>query len=209
MEKLLKNEINTLLRVLKDKNYVVYDTPYKLNIVGVRSSSVIPNKFDDAIYVFWKLPLVVPNGGTWEGRKYPATTDTGTYWLKYPKMASGSALLKEGQYIDTWRKGIHGEKTPYPALVQAKPVTVFRDYNKDNVLDFNGKQETGLFGINIHRASAVNVLNAVDQYSAGCQVFQDPNDFKDFMALVDRDKDANGNSFSYTLIDNRWNDFYT
>lgn len=197
MEKLSKNEISTLLRVLKDKNYVVYDTPYKLNIVGVRADSTTPNKFDDFIYVFFK------NGGSdWEGYKYPATTDTGTYWLKNPMNSGGSALLKEGQYVDAYKRGLH--KSQYPALVQQKSVTVFRDYNRDAILDFNnGKESTGLFGINIHRASASSPSDAVDKWSAGCQVFQSPTDFQHFMNLVTKHENTVGNNFTYTLIDQR------
>ena len=204
MEILSDERVKSIIENIKKKGFTIFETPYKLNIVGVRSSSVIPNKFDDYIYVFYKT-----NDGLWEGRKYVATTDTGTYWLKYPKMQSGSALLKEGQYIDTWKKGLHGESNPYPALVQQKPVTVFRDYNKNNVLDFNGKEQTGLFGINIHRANPNVPSQNVDKWSAGCQVFQDPKDFQDFMSLVDKYKTANNGLYSYTLIDNRWNDFYT
>jgi hypothetical protein len=36
--------------------------------------------------------------------------------------------------------------------VQSKPITVLRDYDRNAILDFwNGKPETGMFGINIHR----------------------------------------------------------
>jgi hypothetical protein len=197
METLSQNEISTMLRVLKDKNYVVFDTPFKLNIVGVRADSVTPNKFDDLIYVFFK------NGSNkWEGYKYPATTDTGTYWLKNPMNSGGTALLKEGQYVDAYKRGLH--KGQYPALVQSKAVTVFRDYNRDAILDFNnGKESTGLFGINIHRASASSPSDAVDKWSAGCQVFQDPKDFEHFMNMVAKHENAIGNKFTYTLIDQR------
>lgn len=197
METLSQNEISTMLRVLKDKNYVVFDTPFKLNIVGVRADSVTPNKFDDLIYVFFK------NGSNkWEGYKYPATTDTGTYWLKNPMNSGGTALLKEGQYVDAYKRGLH--KGQYPALVQSKAVTVFRDYNRDAILDFNnGKESTGLFGINIHRASASSPSDAVDKWSAGCQVFQDPKDFEHFMNMVAKHENTNGNKFTYTLIDQR------
>jgi hypothetical protein len=197
MEQPKRFEIKGLIKVLKDKNYVIYDKPNQLNIVGVRSNSVIPNKFDDFIYVFFKDAK-----NDWKGYSYPATTDTGTYWLKNPMNSGGTALLKEGQYVDAYQNGYH--KGQYPALVQAKPVTVFRDYNRDAILDFNnGKESTGQFGINIHRASASSPSDAVDKWSAGCQVFQSPSDFQEFMGLVKTHQNTYGNKFTYTLIDER------
>lgn len=197
MKSLTKPEINALIRTLKDKNYQIFEKPLELNIVGIRSDSVVPNKFDDFIYVFYKNPK-----NDWEGFSYPATTDTGTYWLKNPMNEKGSALLKEGQYIDAYQRGLH--KGQYKALVQRKPVTIFRDYNRDAILDFNnGKEFTGLYGINIHRASSSKPSQLVDLWSAGCQVFQDPTDFNHFMKLVDVAESNNGNKFTYTLIDER------
>lgn len=48
--------------------------------------------------------------------------------------------------------GLHQGK--YKALVQFMPITVIRVFDKDNYLDFtSGKEGTGIFGINIHRAN--------------------------------------------------------
>lgn len=193
-----KVNIRGLIKQLKKKDYIVYDKPFQLNIVGVRANTTVPNKFDDIIYVFFKN-----DKNKWVGKAYPATTDTGTYWLKNPMRKSGSALLKEGQYVDTWIRRGHGV-TKYLALGQEKPVTVYRDYNRDAVLDFaNGREETGLFGINIHRAKKVGKASTVDKYSAGCQVFQDVEDFNEFMEMTKKHAELYGNKFTYSLIDER------
>jgi hypothetical protein len=187
--------IRTLLNSLKQKGYVVNEQPYKLNIVGVRKNTTEPNKFDDTIYSFWK-----DDKGDWVGRYWPATTDPGTYYLKNPLSKLGAAILKEGQYIDSWKFGKH--KGQYEALTQTKPVTVIRDYDRNAILDFNnGREETGLFGINIHKAGADS--KDVGQWSAGCQVFQKSADFEEFMQLVRKQKEKYGNLFTYTLIDER------
>ena len=207
MEALSQESIAKIIARMKELNYQVFYRPNQLNIIGVRTATVVPNKFDDNMFVFW-----MNDNGSFEGRKYPVTTDTGTFWLKNPKEQNGSALLKAGQYIDSWQKGFHNRNEPtkrYPALVQAKPITVFRDYNKDNVLDFDGKEQTGLFGINIHRVNPSATSTTVDRWSAGCQVFANPNDFADFMKLVDKHIASVGNAFTYTLVDNRWSTFYT
>lgn len=197
MEQLSQNDISSMISSLKALNYQIFEKPFELNIVGVRADSTVPNKFDDHIYVFFK-----GGDGKWDGYKYPATTDTGTYWLKNPMSSGGSALLKEGQYINAYRRGLH--KGQYPALVQSKPITIYRDYNRDAILDFNnGKETTGLYGINIHRASATTPSEQVDRWSAGCQVFQDPKDFQHFMNIITKAENTNGNNFTYTLIDER------
>ena len=67
----------------------------------------------------------------------------------------------------------------------------------------NGKLDTGLFGINIHRASENGTTKIVDQYSAGCQVFASATEYILFMQLCERHKTLYGNDFTYTLIDQR------
>ena len=43
---------------MRKNDYVIYDEPYKLNIVGVRNAQTQPNKFDDSIFVFFKDSFV-------------------------------------------------------------------------------------------------------------------------------------------------------
>lgn len=198
MEKLKKSEIRILIRTLKSKGYIVYDRPYELNIVGRRSDITKPNSFDDWIYIFYQN-----NYGDWEGWKAKATTDAGTYWLLNPMQSKGTALLKAGQYVDTYKIDRHNGR--YFAVTQRlKPVVVIRDYNRNNVLDFNnGKEESGMFGINIHRADSKGTTKTIDKYSAGCQVFENADDFNQFMEMANKQKDLYGNKFTYTLIDER------
>jgi hypothetical protein len=187
--------IRALIATLRNKGYVLYDKPYQLNIVGVRKDSTEPNKFDDLIYVFYKN-----DKGDWEGKYFTTTTDPGTYYLKNPLSNLGTAILKQGQYVDSYAIGKH--KGQYDALVQRKPVTVIRDYDRNAILDFNnGREETGLFGINVHKAGKDS--KDVDTWSAGCQVFQKSDDFNTFMNLARKHRELNGNKFTYTLIDER------
>ena len=197
MKNLTSREIKTLVKVLKAKSYKVYEEPYKLNIVGIRSDITKPNSFDDRIYVFYKN-----KENQWDGFGYTATTDAGTYWLNNPMQSTGTALLKDGQYINSHKLGLHRGK--YKALVQQNPVIVVRDYDRNAVLDFNnGREEKGQFGINIHRANATGTTKTIDKYSAGCQVFSSADDFAHFLQLAESSKDKHGNNFTYTLIDER------
>lgn len=186
-----------IINTLRFKTYETYSRPYELNIVGIRADSTVPNQFDDEIHIFFKN-----NSNQWIHYIFPATTDPGTYWLKNPMSPQGTAILMQGQYKDAYQVGLHRGK--YYALVQKKPVTVLRDYDRNSVLDFwNGKKDTGMFGINIHRASENGTTKTVDNYSAGCQVFASVTDFTLFMQLCEKHQQLYGNSFSYTLIDKR------
>ena len=57
-----------------------------------------------------------------------------------------------------------------------------------------------MFGINLHRSRSTGDTELVGAYSAGCQVFKNANDFKDFMKIVQKSADKFGNAFTYTLI---------
>ena len=182
---------------LVEKGFKIFTRPFELNIVGVRADSVKPNSFDDSINIFYKN-----SNDQWQFQRFSATTDPGTYWLENPMNPQGTAIVKHGQYINSHAIGMHRGK--YLALVQQRPLTVMRDYDRIATLDFmNGKEETGIFGINIHHASQYGTTQTVDKYSAGCQVFANINDFNLFMQLADRHKNLYGNNFTYTLIDER------
>jgi hypothetical protein len=183
--------------ILKDNGFVLYTRPYELNIVGLRSQSTKSNSFDDEIHVFYTT-----SEGKWNYHVYPATTDPGTFWLNNPAYEQGTAILPQGQYRGAYAIGLH--RGQYEALIQAKPFTVLRDYNRDAILDFNnGMKQTGNFGINIHRAESSGTTQFINKYSAGCQVFQNAADFEAFMKLCKYHAALYGNAFTYTLIDFR------
>lgn len=189
--------LQKLRAILKHKGYKLYTRPYELNIVGLRSASTIPNRFDDEIHVFYKVSPI-----KWNYHVYKATTDPGTFWLRNPLQPQGTAILAQGQYVNAYEMGLHRGK--YLALVQRKPVTIMRDYHRDASLDFyNGKKTTGLYGINVHRANSTGTTKTVDKYSAGCQVFENAKAFQEFLRLCESHRSMYGNKFTYTLIDFR------
>lgn len=189
--------LGKLKAILRHKGYKLFTRPYELNIVGMRADSTVPNRFDDEIHVFYKThPL------KWNYHVYKATTDPGTFWLLNPMQPQGTAILAEGQYINSHSLGLH--RGQYEALVQTKPLTVIRDYERIAKLDFmNGKRDTGYFGIDIHRANAIGDTKYVNKYSAGCQVFENADAFHEFLTFCIRHEKLYGNHFTYTLIDFR------
>jgi hypothetical protein len=189
--------VRAVKSIMRRKKYAIADRPYEMNIVGIRSDSTKPNSFDDLMLVWYKDD----DGNTVE-HAFPITSDPGTYWLENPMNPKGTAILKQGQYKDAYKVGLHQGK--YKALKQAKPVTVLRQYDRKNELDFlNGKSDTGMHGINIHRANSSGTTKTINKYSAGCQVFANVDDFNKFLSMADRQKDLYGNKFTYTLFDAR------
>ncbi len=213
---ILKIEFKALREILKSKQYVIYNEHNKLNIVGIRR--IVPgvvNKFDDLITIFFTVPEVTPwkvsdtteiykdmsSGKVWIYNQFPATTEPGKSYLIKPINPAGTAILCEGQYVDTYKIDKHNGK--YKALCQRlKPVWVWRDNNKDEEYNFMTKQQ-GFFGINIHRASAWSILPWVDKNSAGCQVVQSPKHFDSLMSWSDLHEAKYGNVFTYTLINEK------
>lgn len=184
-----------LVKCMRNLGHRVFEAdqrPYNLNIVGVRSNIAVPNSFDDELHVLWKFDNV------WQHHTFKITTDPGLSPLLRPINAKGTAILKCGQYRGAYAIGHHKGKE---ALVQRGPVTVIRDDNRDATLDFTaGASHTGYFGINIHRAFDNKVATVVNSWSAGCQVFADPTEFREFMSICKLASAEWGNSFTYTLI---------
>lgn len=124
--------------------------------------------YDDAII------LLTPNVyATFNANTDPSVTR--------PKVAN----LKEGVWL--YQLGMHGyaSRRPYPALVQAGPVTVIRDQKGE---------DTGWFGINIHRGGR-NTTS-----SLGCQTIY-PDQWDSFYSLVKSEMNrSNQTIITYTLI---------
>lgn len=180
--------------VMRSKGYAVFDDPrgFDLNIFGVRTADTDSNKFNDWLCVMYL------NDGIWNLFSFPATTDPGLYWRENPMNVNGTAMLKPGQYRSAYMLGEH---KGYPALQQRTPLLVYRDADRDQYLepDEDNVQE-GMFGINIHRASAYAPSSEVNKWSAGCQVLQDPIHFEFLLNLVRASSKLYGNRFTYTLL---------
>jgi hypothetical protein len=168
---------------------------YNLNIVAIRHRDTrITNKFDDVYTVSWFF------NNQWNFHSWACTTDPGTYYSQIKLLnPEGVAILKEGQYRHTWQLGSH--RRSYRALVQRMPVKVYRDGNKDAVMDFcPSKVRSGWYGINHHRAQASGLAQFVNTHSAGCQVIQDSGNFDTLIRLCEAAAKNFGNSFTYTLL---------
>ena len=190
---------------VKAKGYVWFedanDKGYDVNIVGVRNSETgteITNKFDDCITISYKID------GEWQFHCFKCTTDPGKYWAENIMRKEGVAILKPGQYRKSHKLRLHQGK--YLALGQQNPVTVYRDDNRDDNYDLDeNNTQTGLFGINIHRATKYEgkASTQVDKWSAGCQVIAANDDWHCFLDICQQAREIWGNNFTYTLIESK------
>jgi len=111
---------------------------------------------------------------------------------------TGTARVVPGQYPGSHHVGLHQGK--YEALKQKANVKVYRDANKDMTYD-ETKITEGVYGINIHKAGLDSTW--IDHWSHGCQVFKRVKDFDEFMKICKAAAKAQGNSFTYTLIESK------
>ncbi len=187
-------KIDKLIRYLKSKKYNVYEKTGVLNIVGMRKKDdgKITNKFDDEIYVFYKSEK-----GNWELVEYSITTTPG-YKPKTSALPDKVAILTLGQYVDQYKLGFHQNKPEHKCLKFATSVVHRND--KSGQYNYSAITAQGGFGINIHRSSANGSSENVYNYSEGCQVFKNVNQFKQFISLCENQESlSKKNTFTYTL----------
>lgn len=189
----LENISNTIKRL----GYAWFDQGLmNVNIIGIRNNTnnKVTNHFDDFLFMGYKTSV------GWQSHLWPITTDPGLHWVKKPMVKEGVAILKPGQYRGVYKLDKHQGK--YLALCQRNgPVQVYRDGNLNEVYDLNPNTvQTGYFGINIHRTNPYNESIQIDKWSAGCQVFKNPNHFDQFMDILEDAAEEWGNKFTYTLI---------
>ncbi|MFV0539186.1 MAG: ParA family protein [Dysgonomonas sp.] len=140
-------------------------------------------------FLFFDLPGTINN---------PSVVQTLSLmdYIIAPISADRLVLESTLQYVITLRG-------KYPALCQrGDKFVVYRDNNKDVTLDFNeATTDYGYFGINFHKAGENTQF--IGANSAGCQVTQKSADFNHVMMLAEKARNIYGNSFTYTLLDEK------
>lgn len=185
--------------IAKQLEYPIFESKgifnYNLNLWGIRSLEKDTSTFNDLLCVFYQ-----DIRGKWTIDYFTITTDPSDIILKTPENSKGTAILCEGHHPKLWSYGFHKNRRDHKALVQFSPCKVFRDNDKDVELDMNVPTDVGIFGINMHRASAYNVNPKIGLYSAGCQVHYDVNRYnKVFIPLIENCVKEGNRIFSYTL----------
>lgn len=177
------------------------------NVLGIRNRSRQAGSWDDLLLLVYE-----DDQGQGVVHAYPGTTDPGLPWLTghgatpHPR---GTLILLPQQARGCWavgpdQVGITAHR--YPCFRQVGPLRFVRDANLDDILDVEaliaaGRVESGIRGIDGHRASAHRQVPSVGLYSAGCQVWQDPGDFLHALDFVTWASQWYGDRVTYTLLD--------
>lgn len=136
------------------------------NIVGIRSANRQSNSYDDTCWVWWT------EKGVETVHNYTITTNPGFYYLQNPIAGTtGTAILVPGQYPGCWELGMHRGKQ-FALVQRGGPMSVYRDSNRDTVLDYDPKTiVSGFWGLDGHYGSLEDT-DVVDHFSAACQVWR-------------------------------------
>jgi hypothetical protein len=174
------------------KGHVFFSNHMNLNFIGIRNLNGKVNDWDDRFALLWE-----ENGSqkAWISQSF--TTDPGIYYLEKEMLSpKGCAILAPGQYKALWTFGKHRGK--YDAFIQLNPCKVYRDRDKDNILDFDPASiDNGNFGINLHHGyDSANV----GPHSAGCQVFKYEKHLSHVLDIAKKSATMYGNKFTYTLL---------
>ena len=213
--------VEKMIRYLRSQNYTVYEDPYRVNIVAIRTAvkdlGRITNQFDDKLWLFFK-----DNQNQWilyDDYKVTTTPGFAPRQTKLPLGPNnqGTAMLVYGQFIDKWKIGYHQNRTgknggkvdkhgniapEHKALVQAVTSHI---RNNPSATGYNKPGEkvptTAPIGINIHHAAEKGISPAVYNWSEGCCVFASKNQHVEFMQFCEQQVSKTGKGrFTLTLI---------
>jgi len=173
-----------LVAYMQSKNYVLFTGEKEVNIIYLEGADTDGKPNADALNV-WNdrrivllfkcdRPVIVLN--------VTATTEPGRHFTNNPMNPLGAARIQFNQFA-AWRMGWH--KNGHEALVQAAPVVVHRDFNKDGART-NDRLDAGIFHINQHHGGD-SPLQDIGRWSAGCLVGQKVKEHASFIALCKQD----------------------
>lgn len=176
--------LEVVKRELKARSF---DFPKK-GLIYIRTDEKLTNTFDDFVLRINESVIDIIA---------PCSTTAGDFYVKNPVTSggiTGTAITIEqqvklshkfvtGNWANLWLKG--------PYFQQMRPLRVYRDGNKDGVID-TVLSVVGMFGINLHRGGLGNLIN---RWSAGCNVTPDEYWFQIIKIF------ENGEYIDYTLIE--------
>ena len=187
-------KIDKLIKFMKSKKYLTYDTIGYLNIVALQSTKKdngeVSNKFDDTLNVFYKNLK-----GNWELMEYQITTMPG-YVPKTEELPIGNKMLALGQYVEQCRLD---DSDPKNKVIFANECTI---QTNDSTKIYNYKSPK----INVksipllHKSSDIGSAEYVFNYSGGAHVFKTVSQWDQFITLCENQVNVSKKkTFSYTF----------
>ena len=226
-------DINSILETMKRKNYVIYTKPYQMNMIGIRrqyEGMVYSNRFVDDMYLIYRetndgdwvvhkykittLPGVykgeqrpdlkdrngqvpfTPNGWKHPDGKISSGTLLNKASIRFTKNRPGLGQLRPSQMIDKYYLSTYFGK---PALKDKGGLFVYRDQTPDTTITYSIKTQGRDYFI--HRAGKNS--SVVNNWSEGCQVFKTHAEMDHFISKLKEHEKRYGNSFTYTLMEER------
>lgn len=198
----------TIHNVCLERNYLLDTRQGAVNIIGIegyingKKNDDAPDRWNDTIllltYQQSKPHILISCVGT---------TEPGRYYTINPLNKNGCARLQLGQQKKIWSVGRH---RGYEAMQQTGAATLVRDKNRNNFRDDAVTVETGN-GINLHTSKTTGWRGSfnsfIGQWSAGCVVVKDPNEFLQLMKLIKNSlqyKESPYTRFDFTLLWKDW-----
>jgi len=143
----------------------------RVNHWGIRTPR---GQFNDVFFIWWYDGDIVRTIGPFLG-----TTEPGNNYLESVLgNKNGTAVLVHNkQYKDCWTLGMH--KGKYQELQQSSRAKfeVWRDNNKNGMVDYGGKVYNDVSGLQFHSTKAGYVRKWIGGFSSGCQLDWDYDHF--------------------------------
>jgi hypothetical protein len=196
-----------VLEIVRSHGFAVFTRgDLNLNLVAVRTrrplrpDPELEDTFNDRFFCVYKKK------DQWISRSWSCTTDPGLHFLRNPiSNEKGTGCLYAPQQVrNAYEVGRHRGK--YTALVQKRKknasVKVYRDRDRSNLFDFDLSTVEPGWGFNVHRSSTKkDGASRVSRFSAGCVVFQRPDDFASLVSICKKSAAKFGNGFSLSVVD--------
>lgn len=209
---ILFNKVNNLAERKDYKIFKSNNRNYNVNIWFIRNSDITVDAFNDICFLFYKEFKT----NKWVGKLYKVSTNPGLYYLNNPLNKQGTAIVVPGQYIKTHKIDLHkrGTSSEHEAFCHRKGVVlVYRDNNKDSILDIGGDIYRNGAGLNSHRPTNYSQKTGkVNRSSAGCLIhatreqFDKSNDKKSketFMGILRNSELNYGEWMSFVLDESK------
>jgi hypothetical protein len=212
----VRPEINRILSVMKEKEYIINDEPYYMNFIGIRrqrKGNKYSNRFKDDFWVIWKNM-----DNKWESKMFKISTIPGLYKdkktnykmkeyiLKEKPGRNGLGILVPDQYVNSFvlvepdSSSDSGFKRNFYFRNIGKQ-KAYRDKNyTSDVITFSNEDKLDIGNHEMHLHIGFPGGIDVNNWSEGCQVFSKSKDFNELVELSRRHIKFNGNKFNYTLI---------
>lgn len=189
-----KGDYSRTLKELEEGRAILVGLRNKL---AVKKEAANQDRFTDALYF-------IPQGAKPEDPIVPyqiTTVPSLSYYGKKPMNPAGTGIKLPGEtlyYLQESELG-HGK---YKMMVEAEPIDVGRyEIGVDKFDTYKpSKKFKERTGMQIHRSSTKGEGICVGPWSAGCQVFSDYEEWKDFISKAESQTN-NGPKFLYSLVE--------